>query len=212
MLNEQMLFLGNNRSEIRELFEYGKILQSQGKKVCDLTLGNPSTKTPAWVTQVLADALNSEGVHAYTSAQGSFPARNKVADHLNSKGKTAFSADGIILTCGAAAALCGVFKGLTSSQNTEIIALSPYFPEYKVFVEGAGAKFVAVGFEGDNFSPDLTSLERAINENTHAVIINNPNNPSGKVFTADEILAVCKILESKQIEFNHPIYLISDEP
>lgn len=212
MLNEQMLFLGRNRSEIRELFEYGKTLTAQGKTVCDLTLGNPSTPTPDWVTEVLTDGLKSENVHAYTSAQGSLKARQVVANALNSKGKANFCADGITLTCGAAAALCGVFKTLTFDKNTEIIALSPYFPEYKVFVEGAGAKFIAVGFTGENFSPDLSALEKAINKNTHAVIICSPNNPSGKVFTSEEIKAISKVLSAKELEYGHPVYLISDEP
>ena len=212
MLNEHMLFLGRNRSEIRELFEYGKTLKAQGKKVCDLTLGNPSTPTPTWVTQNLATALTTQDAHAYTSAQGSIGARKVIANLLNAKGNAEFSPEGVVITCGAAAALCGVIKTLVSSQNTEIIALSPYFPEYKVFVEGAGAKFLAVGFCGENFSPDLSALKNAVNKNTHAVIINNPNNPSGKVFTKEEILSIGEILSAKEIEYGHPIYLISDEP
>lgn len=212
MLNEHMLFLGRNRSEIRELFEYGKTLTAQGKQVCDLTLGNPSTPTPKWVSQVLSSALENPSVHAYTSAQGSLRARRVIAKQLNERGNTRFSPDGVVITCGAAAALCGVIKTLVSSENTEIIALSPYFPEYKVFTEGAGAQFITVGFCGENFTPDIIALKSAVTKNTHAVIINSPNNPSGKVFTAEEITAISQVLSAKEKEYGHPIYLISDEP
>ncbi len=212
MLNEKMLDLGKRRSEIRELFEYGKILKANGEKVYDLTLGNPTSKTPDWVTETLKEGLLKDGVHSYTQAQGSIKARKVIASGLNKMGATQFNENGIVLTCGAAASLCGAIKSLVSSQNTEIIALSPYFPEYKVFVEGAGAKFISVGFKGNNFSPNLDELEKAITPNTHAVIINNPNNPSGKVYTAKEIEDIAVILEKKQTAFSHPIYIISDEP
>jgi len=132
-----MVRLGQNRSEIRELFEYGKLLQEKGMDVCDLTLGNPTAKTPDWVTEVLSNGLKSKDVHAYTSAQGSFKARTVIANSLSKNGVD-FSADSIVLTCGAAASLCGVFKTLVNSENDEIIALSPYFPEYKVWIERFG--------------------------------------------------------------------------
>ena len=212
MLNEKMLFLGKNRSEIRELFEYGNTLKKRGERVFDFTLGNPSVKTPKWVTNALIEGLNEENIHAYTSAQGSLKARQTVKNLLNKSKKTQFSSEGIILTCGAAASLCGVFKALTSSCKDEIIVLSPYFPEYKVFIEGAGAIFKAVGFTGDNFEPDYGELESAITKNTKAVVINNPNNPSGKLFTCQEIERLVDVLKKKQKELSTTVYLVSDEP
>ena len=98
MLNDKLLALGKRRSEIRELFEYGKTLVAQGLPVCDLTLGNPSTKTPDWVTQALKDALSIDNVHAYTQAQGTQKARQVIAKDLNKKHNVAFSEDGVILT------------------------------------------------------------------------------------------------------------------
>ncbi|MBQ7373996.1 MAG: pyridoxal phosphate-dependent aminotransferase [Clostridia bacterium] len=211
MLNEKMKALGQNRSKIRDLFEYGKILKQQGETVCDFTLGNPSVKTPDSVTQILIDGLKKSDVHAYTQAQGSAMARQKIASDLNKKGKTTFTENGIALTCGAAASLCGVFKAITSSRTDEIVVLSPFFPEYKVFIESCSSNFKSVEFDND-FSPSFSSLENAITKNTKALVINNPNNPSGKIYTVDEICKITEILNKKSKEFSHPIYLISDEP
>ena len=212
MVNERLLALGKRRSEIRELFEYGKALSREGKQVCDLTLGNPSTNTPDWVTDILKKGLDENGIHSYTSAQGSLKARQSIACNLNASHKAVFSEDGIILTCGAAASLCGVIKALTENEKDEIAVLTPHFPEYKVFIESAGAKFVPVPFKTNDFIPDTDALSSLINENTKAIIINNPNNPSGRVYSEAEITVIAQILNKKQEEFAHPIYIISDEP
>ena len=212
MVNEKLLSLGKHRSEIRELFEYSKILSAEGKAVCDLTLGNPSTSAPDWVTRALEKGLTLHGIHAYTQAQGSLNARRIIANDLNCKHKAKFSQDGIILTCGAAASLCGVINALTESVQDEFAVLTPYFPEYKVFVESAGAKLVCIPFVGDDFSPNLGALEKLITKNTKALIINNPNNPSGKVYLERELKDIASVLDKKQREYGHPIYIISDEP
>ena len=212
MVNKHLLALGEHKSEIRELFEYGKALSLQGKPVCDLTLGNPSTKAPDWVTETLKNGLLADGIHAYTSAQGSILARQKIASQLNEKHGAIFSEKGIIMTCGAAASLCGVIKTLTQSEQDEIAVLAPYFPEYKVFIESARAKFVTVPFINDDFDVNLNALENLITKNTKALIINNPNNPSGKVYTKKQIEEITGVLVKKQAEFSHPIYVISDEP
>lgn len=210
-MNESMKTLGENRSEIRELFEYGKELSKKGLCICDLTLGNPTAKTPEWVTETLKAGLALPHIHDYSSIQGSYIARKKMANSLSKYG-VAFSAENIILTCGAASSLCAVFKALTNNEKDEIIALSPYFPEYKVYVEGVNAKFKTVGFYGDDFSPNLSQLEEKINENTRAIIINSPNNPSGKVFSKEQIGLIAEILKKKSTTYNNPIYIVSDEP
>ena len=212
MVNENLLALGKHRSKIRELFEYGKTLSASGKPVCDLTLGNPTAKTPDWVTEALKRGIELEGIHAYTSAQGSQKAREVIAKLLNENHKASFSQNGIIITCGAAASLCGVIKALVEKDTDEIAVLTPYFPEYKVFIESAGARLITVPFTSDDFSPDVKSLERLITENTKALIINNPNNPSGKVYSKEEIEKISRVLIAKQEAYGHPIYVISDEP
>ena len=210
MINDKMKALGQNRSKIRDLFEYGNTLKENGKTVCDFTLGNPSVKTPKSVSKILKDGLKNSDIHAYTSAQGTLKARRKIATDLNAKGKAKFSEQGVIITCGAAGSLCGVFNAITNN-NSEIVVLAPYFPEYKVFIESAGARFVPVAFSGD-FTPDFAEFEKAITKDVSAVVINNPNNPSGKVYSYTEIYSLAEILRNKEKEFNHPIYLISDEP
>ena len=99
MFNEKSLNCGRNRSEIRELFEYGKTLKNSGKTVCDFTLGNPSTTPPSWVLETLKNGLNLDGVHAYTSAQGSPTARTVIANNLSKIGNSNFSPENVILTC-----------------------------------------------------------------------------------------------------------------
>ena len=212
MVNEKLLALGKHRSKIRELFEYGKTISASGKPVCDLTLGNPTAKTPDWVTEALKRGIELEGIHAYTSAQGSQKAREVIAKLINENHQTLFSQNGIIITCGAAASLCGVIKALVEKDTDEIAVLTPYFPEYKVFIESAGARLITVPFTSDDFSPDVKSLERLITENTKALIINNPNNPSGKVYSKEEIEKIARVLTAKQEAYGHPIYVISDEP
>ena len=211
MINQKTKSLGQNRSKIRDLFEYGKILKDQGKTVCDFTLGNPSVKTPNSVTSILKDGLEKADIHAYTQAQGSAKARQKIASDLNQKGNANFSENGIVITCGAAGSLCGVFNAITSNPTDEIIVLAPYFPEYKVFIESAGAKFKVVDYVGE-FTPDFNALENAITKNTVGVVINSPNNPSGKVYSKDEVCALASVLNKKAEEFGSVIYLISDEP
>ena len=209
MINQKTKALGQNRSKIRDLFEYGNTLQKQGKTVCDFTLGNPSVKTPESVTAILKEGLEKANIHAYTQAQGSALARQKIASDLNSKGNAKFSENGVVITCGAAGSLCGVFNAITQNPTDEIVVLAPYFPEYKVFIESAGAQFKVVDFTGD-FTPDFTALENAITKNTVGVVINNPNNPSGKVYSTEEILSIANVLNKKSKEFGNAIYLISD--
>ena len=93
MFNSKSLDCGRHRSEIRELFEYGKTLKLKGETVYDFTLGNPSPQTPSWVTQALKQGLDLSDIHAYTSAQGSLKARSVIAERLSIGKKAPFSAD-----------------------------------------------------------------------------------------------------------------------
>ncbi len=217
MINEKNLELGTARSAIRELFEYGKkqaaIVGSEN--VFDFSLGNPSTPAPSEVNEAITDIINNldpVSVHGYTSAPGSTVARTAIADSINRRFGMDAAPDEIYITCGAAAALCCVLGALTENSDTEFIAIAPYFPEYKVFAEGAGAKLRVVPAETENFQIDFAKLENTINANTSAVIINSPNNPSGVVYTENTISKLSKLLKAKSEEFAHPIYIISDEP
>ena len=217
MINKKNLGLGTARSAIRELFEYGKIQAAKvgAENVFDFSLGNPSTPAPNEVNEAITDIVNNTdpvAVHGYTSAPGSITARTAIADSINRRFDMGANPNDIYITCGAAAALCCALGALTENNDTEIVAIAPFFPEYKVFAEGAGAKFRIVPADTKSFQIDFEKLEETINANTSAVIINSPNNPSGAVYTEDTITKLSELLTAKSNEFSHPIYIISDEP
>ena len=120
-------------------------------------------------------------------------------------------ASNLFFTCGAAPALCAVLKAL-SVENSEVVVIAPFFPEYRPFVEHSGSKFVMVQPDMDSFQINFDALSGLINEHTQAVIINSPNNPSGVVYTAETIEKLGALLTIRSAEYGHPIYLISDEP
>jgi aspartate aminotransferase len=116
------------------------------------------------------------------------------------------------MTCGAAASLCIALKAITESKKDEVLAIAPYFTEYKVFAEGAGATFKVVKPDMETFEINFNELEKEINENTKAIIVNSPNNPSGVVYKKDSLIKLSNILREKEKQYNHPIYIICDEP
>ena len=215
MFNKEMIKLGSCRSEIRELFEYGKTLASKigEENVFDFTLGNPAVPTPNVVTDAVCDIVkNDNQAHAYTSAQGSIGARKAIVNDVFNRFNFNLDENLIYLTCGAAASLTISLKAIISSQNDKVVAIAPYFPEYKVFAENAGAKFVTTTACEPDFSINFESLDEVIDENVRAIIINSPNNPSGAVYSENEIKKLALLLNEKQAKYNKPIYLISDEP
>ena len=183
------------------------------ENVFDFSLGNPSVPAPDAVNEEAIRILkeNPELIHCYTSAQGDAMVRQRYADSLNRRYGANYTADEFYVTVGAAAALCCVFNGLTCPGD-EFITFAPYFPEYKVFVEGAGAKLKVVPPEIENFQIDFDAFEGMINEHTKGVIVNSPNNPSGVVYSRETLEKLAKVLERKSAEYGHAIYLISDEP
>ncbi len=214
MVSERMKDLGTARSVIRELFEYGKLRASQigAENVFDFSIGNPSVPAPAAVNETAIRLLTEQpDIHQYTSAQGSVDARQRFADSLNRRFGTSYTPDRLYLTVGAAASLCCVFNGL-ACPGDEFIVFAPYFPEYKVFIEGAGAKMVLIPPEIEAFQIDFDTFEKSISEHTKGVLINSPNNPSGTVYSRKTLERLAAILTEKCRTYGHPIYLISDEP
>ncbi len=216
MFSEKMLDLGNVRSVIRETFEYGlkRSAEIGAENVFDFSLGNPSVPAPSVVNESLIDIINnteSTSLHGYTSAPGDVSVRKKIAEYTNNLYNTNVTQNNIYLTVGAAAALSITVKAI-AEENDEIIVLAPFFPEYKVFIEAAGAKCVVVKCRESDFQIDLPALKAAINKNTKAIIINSPCNPSGVVFTEEILLGVANVLNDAQKEFEHPIFVIADEP
>lgn len=216
MVNSKMHQLGTTRSIIREIFEYGNRRKAEigADKVFDFSLGNPSVPAPEIVNEsiknILAD-MDAAVLHGYTSAQGDASVRKALADNLNERFGTDFKADNLYVTVGAAAALMSAIRGLCE-ENDEFIAISPFFPEYKVFVEAAGGKLVVVPAEKPSFQIDFTALRAAITDNTKAVIINSPNNPCGVVYTEKTIKELSALLKEESDKRGEPIFLIADEP
>lgn len=216
MLNETMTALGKHRSTIREIFEYGnrRAVEVGRENVFDFSIGNPSVPAPDAVRQAMLAEAEGDPValHGYTSAPGAADARQALADDLNRRFGTDYTADNLYLTAGAAAALSCAFKAM-ACPGDEFVVLAPYFPEYKMFIEqGAGGKCVVVPPSVTDFQIDFDALAQRLNQKTKAVVINSPNNPSGVVYTEATIQRLAALLRDKARAFGHPIYLISDEP
>ena len=215
MVSKRMLGLGTARSVIRELFEYGnqRAAVVGRENVYDFSLGNPSVPAPPQVNETAIRILQEQPdlIHCYTSAQGALDARQRLADSLNRRFGAHYTADQFYITVGAAASLCCVFNGLTCPGD-EFIVCAPYFPEYKVFIEGAGAKMVLIPPEIEGFQIDFAAFEQALTPHTKGVVVNTPNNPSGVVYSRETLERLADLLRRKEEEYGHPIYLISDEP
>lgn len=216
MVSQTMKQLGTARSVIRELFEYGnrRAAEVGRENVFDFSLGNPSIPAPPQVNETAIHLLRTEEptlLHGYTSAQGDAGARAAIADDLNRRFSAGAAPEDLYLTVGAAAGLCCVFHGLTCPGD-EFVVIAPYFPEYRVFIEGAGATMRVAQPNPDTLQIDIAALEAALSPRTKGVVINSPNNPSGVVYTEETLRAVSALLTEKSARYGHPIYLIADEP
>ncbi len=216
MISETMCHLGRHRSVIREIFEYSKQRSAEigADRVFDFSLGNPNVPAPPAVNQTIRELLDGKDdlyLHGYTSAQGDAKTRQTIAEDLNRRFQTSFHKDNLYLTCGAAASLKIALTALCLPGD-EVITFTPFFPEYRVFVETSGARLKAVETQPDTFQLDFSRLEAAITEKTKAVIVNSPNNPSGVVFRREAIQGLAQLLQERSQSYGHIIYLISDEP
>ncbi len=216
MYAKNMYELGSKRSTIREIFEFGKqrIAQVGAENVFDFSLGNPNVPAPRAVEDTIVKLVTTEDaakLHGYTSAQGDAKVREQIAASINRAHGTHFTGDNLYMTVGAAASLCICFKAL-AEEGDEFIAFAPYFPEYKVFVEGTGAGFRVVPADTENFQIHFEELEKRIGPRTKGVIVNSPNNPSGVVYSEETILRLAAVLKEKSAQYGRPIYLIADEP
>ena len=216
MINRQMALLGNQPSKIREIFEYSLKRKAQigADKVFDFSLGNPSIPAPKAVDDTIKDLVehsDSVALHGYTSAQGAMPLRQKIAQNIKNRFGVEAEAQNIYITCGAAASLTSTLKAVVNDGD-EVILLAPFFPEYRVFCENAGAKTVPVLCNTDDFSLDFDALDKAVNKNTTAIIVNSPNNPTGAVISKSDIEKLSALLKQKSAEYGREIYIIADEP
>ena len=216
MVSEKMLQLGRHRSVIRDIFEYGNQRRAQigAENVFDFSLGNPSVPAPQIVTDTLQKLIAetpAAQLHAYTSAPGDPKVRQTIAQYVQKEYGFAARASHIYMTAGAAASLTITLTAIVEDGD-EVIAIAPYFPEYRVFTEKTGAKFVPVPSKEKTFQLDPEALASAINERTKAVIVNSPNNPTGVVLNRESIESLSQILTEKSRQYGRPIYLVADEP
>ena len=216
MINESMYALGSKRSIIREIFEYCKARGAEigAENVFDFSIGNPSVEPPREVTEAILELIKGESsvtLHGYTSAQGDFGVRAAIAEDTNRRFGTSLTPDNIYMTCGAAASLTISLRALVNPGD-ECIVFAPFFTEYRVFINNAGAEVVVSDPLPSNFDIDLSDFESKITNATKAVIVNSPNNPSGVVYPEKTVIGLADILKKKEAEYGHPIYLIADEP
>lgn len=216
MISQKMLALGKKSSVIREIFEYSNKRKAEigADKVFDFSLGNPSIPAPDCVNETmkkLIEEKNSVALHGYTSAPGDMTVRKTIASNIKKRFDFDANAALIYMTCGAAASLTITLKAIIE-EGDEVIVLAPFFPEYQVFCQNAGATVKVVVGKGNQFELDEEAFEKAVTEKTRAVIVNSPNNPTGAVLSEESIKNLAKVLKSKQEQFNKPITIIADEP
>ena len=215
LINASLIEKTRSGSAIRAMFEEGKRLASLygTEYVYDFSLGNPSVPAPDSVKTALADIVeNTEplALHGYMSNAGYESTRKAVADDLNRRFGTAFSAGNVIMTVGAAGGLNVILRTLLNPGD-EVIVFAPFFLEYGNYVENHGGVLKIVD-TGEDFLPDSEALYNAISGRTKAVIINNPNNPTGAVYDEACIKRLAEALDRRGRELGESIYLISDEP
>ncbi|MBQ1396017.1 MAG: pyridoxal phosphate-dependent aminotransferase, partial [Eubacterium sp.] len=217
MISSKMRPLVENNSVIRMMFEEGKLMAAKygAENVFDFSLGNPNVPAPEEVKQAILDILENEDpvkVHGYMSNAGFPETRAAIAENLNRRFGTSFSERNIIMTVGAASGLNILLKTMLEPGD-EVIALAPYFVEYGNYVRNYDGKLVVISSNPEGgFMPRLDELEQKITPKTKALIINNPNNPTGVIYPAEVIEQLAAVLEKKQKEYGTVIYMIADEP
>lgn len=216
----QKALLGN--SAIRAMFVEGKAMAEKygAENVYDFSLGNPATPAPAALNNSIRDLLDeadkkgasgSLELHGYMENAGYKDVREAIAENLNKRFGTAFDSQNIVMTVGAAGGLNIIFKTILDPGD-EVIVFAPFFGEYRQYAANFDADIVTVNPDLRTFQPDLADFAAKITEKTKALIVNTPNNPTGVIYKPETMQAIAAILEKKQEEYGHDIYLISDEP
>ena len=216
MINQESLSLGQTRSVIRELFEYGnqraKVVGREN--IFDFSIGNPSVPPPPQVSTEIERLIREMEpclLHGYTSAAGDPEVRTRIASSLSRRFAIDCKGEELYLTCGAAASLVCCLHAL-SEPGDEVVLIAPYFPEYVVFIRAAGGVVKICPADTDTFQINFQKLESLLTQRTKAVIINSPNNPSGVLYDEKTLTYLGELLGEKSRALGQPIYLISDEP
>lgn len=216
MINEQYKKMLEGKSVIRQLSEFAT---ARGKEigyenVFDYSLGNPSVPVPEKFTQVMIELLQNKSsmeLHGYSPSLGITSVKDKIAESLNKRFGMNYTGNHIFPTTGAAGAVAHAVRCVTKPGD-EVLTFAPYFPEYNPYINMSGAVLKVVPADTESFQINFDKLEEMLNEKTAALLINTPNNPSGAVYNADTLKKLAELLERKQQEYGHDIFIISDEP
>ncbi|MDO5537444.1 MAG: pyridoxal phosphate-dependent aminotransferase [Desulfovibrionaceae bacterium] len=205
-----------NSSMIRRMFEAGIELRKKygPENVYDFSLGNPDLPAPARVVDGLkafAEKADQPFAFGYTPNAGAPWAREALAKWLSEDQGVSLEAGDVLISVGAASALNAVLKAIFN-PGEELLTFAPYFVEYGFYVSNHGGVLSTVPSRPETFAPDVEALEKAMSPKTRAVLINSPHNPTGAVYTLEELKEICALLERKSEEYGHPVWLISDEP
>ncbi len=215
MLNTKMQALGDAPSPIRALFAYGAQRKKEigSDKVFDFSIGNPSVAAPESIGREIVKLGQADpvAVHAYTQSAGDPGVLQTIAESFNRRFGTSYTNKNFYLVAGASGAISCTLRALLEPED-EVIAITPYFTEYRIWTEAHGGTLVEVPARSDNFEMDLDALEAAITAHTKVVIINSPNNPVGVVYSRQNEEGLADLLRRKSVEYGSPIFLLSDEP
>ena len=216
MIKQKMTALETNSSVIRELAAYGEKRKQEigSENVFDFSIGNPNVPCPQQITDCMKRLLDTENpvsLHAYTAAAGSYRTRAAIAAYMKETYGLEAEAGDVYMTAGAAASLSITLRAI-SGEGEEVIVFTPYFPEYKVYIENTGAVTREVPVRAEDFQIDFAALEAAFSEKTAALIINSPNNPTGAILREETLAELGDFLRKKEALYKKEIYLISDEP
>lgn len=203
-------------SVIRKLFEEGKELAKEvgSENVYDYSLGNPSVPAPDAVKESIMRILENKDplyVHGYMSNSGYEGVRQAVADNLNERFCSEYKLDDIIMTVGAASGINDILN-IFLDYGDEVIAFAPFFGEYRNYVITAGGVLKAVPADTETFQINIDGLDAVITEKTKLIIVNNPNNPTGVIYSGETLDRLQAVLEKAEARIGHPLYVISDEP
>lgn len=216
MINEMYKDMTGKGSVIREFFAYAsaKAKEVGPENIFNFSIGNPSVPVPQEFTDYMIELLQTKepvALHGYSPSLGLDSTRAAIAESLNKRFGMNYEAKHIFPTTGAAGAIAHAVRCVVKDGD-EVLTFAPYFPEYVPYITGTGAKLTIVPADIDTFQINFDEFEKALNPNVQAVLVNSPNNPSGIVYTTETIKKLAAVLEAKQKEYGHDIYLISDEP
>ena len=216
MISQKYKDMLGAKSVIRQMSEWasGRAKEIGSENVFDFSLGNPSVPVPQEFTDKMIELLQNRDtmeLHGYSQSQGIPSVRAKFAEFLNKTYDMDYTAEHLFMTTGAAGAVAHAVRVVTQPGD-EVITFAPYFPEYNHYVNQTGAVLKVVPADTEHFQINFDEFEKLLNPKTMAVLINTPNNPSGTVYSTETVKKLASVLEAKQKEYGHDIFVISDEP